>query len=65
MLWVLLLILVLVLLAALVGGMAYRGRVGAGASPQTTIVESGRRTAATAGRRRTTVSRTTEIVEDR
>jgi len=65
MLWVLLLVLVIVLLVALVGAAVYRGRAGASASPQTTIVESGRGTEAATGSRRTTVSRTTEIVDDR
>ena len=65
MLWVLLLVLVIVLLAALVGAIAYRGRAGASASPQTTVVESGRPSGATTGTRRTRVRRTTEIVDDR
>lgn len=65
MLWVLLLVLLIVLLVALVGGIAYRGRAGASASPQTTIIESGRGSDTTAGTRRTTVGRTTEIVDDR
>jgi flagellar basal body-associated protein FliL len=64
MLWILLLILVVVLLAAVIGGIGYRGRAGGTASPQTTIVETGRRGEPRERTQTTTVRRETEIIED-
>jgi flagellar basal body-associated protein FliL len=68
--WIVLLILVVVLLVALAGGMAYRGRgvgpgsgAGAAATPQTTIVETGRPTE-TRRTESTTVTRETETIEE-
>jgi hypothetical protein len=63
--WILLLLLVVLVIFALVGGMAYRGRIGAGgaASPQTTIVETGHNPEKS--RTRTTeVTRETETIEE-
>ena len=64
MLWILLLVLVL-LVVALVGGFIYRGRAGAGvASPQTTIIERGRGADVSSRTESTTVTRETEIVDE-
>lgn len=67
MLWILLLVLALLVVVALVGGMNYRGRAGAGAdaaSPQTTIIERGHGADVSRRTESTTVTRETEVVDE-